>query len=298
MDHSLIDYIKRKKTELNLPIFEVGWSGEDEEGQLYFDDDHSPRPIYSLSKNFVSLTLGAISLSHPVDFNEDVYSLFASSYSSIPEIWKQVTIENVLTQTTGIDKGFLDCDQEDMKKYGNDYLLSTLLRPITYKPGAKFVYSDSNYYLASRIIEKIADEPYGDVLKTLVLNPLEIRLSISPLTDLTNRLMGATGLFLHALDVAKLGSVVSSGGIYKGKRLVSGSYLRQATSPIAKVDENTGYGYSFWNNTPNNKTYGNGMYGQFLIIGDEVSICYLADSRKGDLHHLDQILLGWKKGGS
>ena len=46
--------------------------------------------------------------------------------------------------------------------------------------------------------------------------------------------IGATGLYLSAGDMVKLGALYRDGGVYEGKRLLSQAWTRRATSPIRR----------------------------------------------------------------
>jgi len=56
----------------------------------------------------------------------------------------------------------------------------------------------------------------------------------------------ASGLRLRPRDMAKLGQLVISHGIWKGKPIVSTEWLKEATTPRFPVETNHYYGYQWW----------------------------------------------------
>lgn len=58
--------------------------------------------------------------------------------------------------------------------------------------------------------------------------------------------MTGGGLRLRSRDFLKLGQLVRNGGTWNGKRILSESWLKTATSPHSRIDEKTEYGYLFW----------------------------------------------------
>ena len=92
------------------------------------------------------------------------------------EDWKTVTIAHVLSQTIGIASWFLDIDVEDIRQYPTgDFLRLVLRAPLVYRPGEKMVYSDSNYYLASRIVAAVSGKKLQDFCLKICFNPLHFQ---------------------------------------------------------------------------------------------------------------------------
>ncbi|MDB5007521.1 MAG: CubicO group peptidase beta-lactamase class family [Mucilaginibacter sp.] len=86
-----------------------------------------------------------------------------------------VTIENLLSQTSGIIN-FQDIKNPDPKlvrenytpAQGVDYFKN---EPLQFKPGSRFEYSNSNFFLLGYIIELVTGQTYGSYIQQHVLAP-------------------------------------------------------------------------------------------------------------------------------
>jgi len=84
----------------------------------------------------------------------------------------KITIENLLTQTSGIKDYMAISNPADERtnytpKQGVDYFKN---EPLEFKPGSQFKYSNSNYYLLGSILEVVTGETYADYLQENVLD--------------------------------------------------------------------------------------------------------------------------------
>lgn len=84
-----------------------------------------------------------------------------------------VTIENLLSHTSGIIDFFAIQHPDPSKvhdhytsKQGVDYFKD---EPLVFKPGSRYAYSNSNFYLLGYIVEQVTGEPFGNYLQKNVL---------------------------------------------------------------------------------------------------------------------------------
>jgi len=134
---------------------------------------HTKFAIGSISKQFVAAALlriqeeGKIKLTDPL-----------SKYLNGFPRGKEITLRQLLTHTSGIreytegEKFFSRC--------GNSPLPGEVFQmieayPFGDQPGRRFSYSNSNYYLAGMVLEKVMGEGLGQILERLFFKPLGMK---------------------------------------------------------------------------------------------------------------------------
>jgi CubicO group peptidase (beta-lactamase class C family) len=96
-----------------------------------------------------------------------------------PEVWKDVTVRNLLTHTSGIT----DYTNSEYTKAGGlinlrgDYTEAELYQkliqlPLNFETGTKWKYSNTGYVLLGFLIHKVTGEFYGDFLQERIFRPL------------------------------------------------------------------------------------------------------------------------------
>lgn len=90
---------------------------------------------------------------------------------------------------------------------------------------------------------------------------------------------GSTGLYLKPSDVHKIGLLILNNGVYKGKKVISSSYInemkrKQITLDVYRTNnplKPIGYGYGLWYVNPN-VHYISGANGQYIIVDERKGI--------------------------
>lgn len=213
---------------------------------------------YSVTKAFIATAAGILWERGQLDLDEPVTEIL-KGYKPADDKWRRVTTRQALSHTMGIGRGYLDIDVEDIYSYGTEDFLEVVFRePLPYDPGTHEKYSDAAYYLASRVVEAAAGESADSFLMREIMLPMKIQEAAWSRCPM-NHPIGATGLYIRARDMAKLGWLYANGGVYEGKKLLSGRWLAEekrgglAFRPCGKGDAR-GKG---------------GMYGQMLMFSEE-----------------------------
>ena len=92
-----------------------------------------------------------------------------------PKAWDEITIEHLLTHTSGI-YNYTE-SLEFLKTLPVLVTLKDLIakfkdKPLNFKPGEKFSYSNSGYILLGQIIETVSGHNYTSFLKQAIFDPL------------------------------------------------------------------------------------------------------------------------------
>jgi len=141
----------------------------------------------------------------------------------------------------GLEKGFLfEADRYTLDT--DDWLDYCLKQPLKYLPGEKTTYSNSYFYLLSRILHKASGVKLDKFLRQHLFKPLGIN-DCAWASCPYGFPQGGTGLYLSTKDMAKLGVLYMNGGVWEGKRIISEEWIQSATKSHTSPDYWAQFGY-------------------------------------------------------
>lgn len=246
--------------------------------------------IFSLTKNVIALCIGILIDQGKLSLSSDISEIFIDEYQEAIS-YQGVRVIDVLHQVTGIKNGFLDIDVDDPASFFyDDYLKIVFEKGIYYHDKTHFVYSDSNYYLLGRVVQKVAKQKLDDFIVSHIFKPLNITDYDFQYDPLHNQ-MGATGIFVDARDVAKIATIFLNGGEFKGHRIVSKHFIDLAMNDLVNVDDRTEYGYSIWVDKESGLRHGSGMLGQIFVLYDQEIISFVSKDINDKMNPLKVYLL-------
>ncbi|MEP7038244.1 MAG: serine hydrolase domain-containing protein [Acidobacteriota bacterium] len=92
-----------------------------------------------------------------------------------PEAWKDVSVRNLLTHTSGVKSYTSLGGFELSKRYKvNDFIKELSPQLLDFEPGSAYKYSNSGYSLLGYIIEAASGKNYWEFLQTRIFNPLKM----------------------------------------------------------------------------------------------------------------------------
>ncbi len=129
----------------------------------------------SITKQFTATAILQLAEQHKVSVQDKACQYF----DQCPEAWKQITIHQLLSHTSGIPS------YTDMKTFTQPNFMRVPLspaavlllskdKPLEFAPGAKWKYDNSGYTFLGIIIEKASGEKYADYLKKHIFEPLHM----------------------------------------------------------------------------------------------------------------------------
>lgn len=179
-------------------------------------------------------------------------------------IYKNITIKNLLNQTSGIRDFSSDIEDSITITWNNDSLIKYLQghNSLFFNPGEKFYYCNTNYALLALIIEKMSRKSYGDFLTNNIFRKLSMKNTFCPSTDsMLNTYKLAKGYFyvsgVKQSDI--IGNIKGAGSIYStvedlykwdralySNTLVSSESIEDAfTQPFLNNGEKSNYGFGW-----------------------------------------------------
>ncbi|HLW64055.1 MAG TPA: serine hydrolase [Gemmataceae bacterium] len=127
--------------------------------------------LASVSKQFVAT--GIMILEH--DGKLKVDDKLEKHLPDCPKAWADVTLAQLMSHTSGVPENLRPALFQGKwpLPVGSSHVYDVVKdKPLDFKPGEKWSYSNTGYDLLGLIIEKITGKPYGDFLKERIFDPL------------------------------------------------------------------------------------------------------------------------------
>lgn len=230
-------------------------------------------PVGSITKQFTAATVMQLVEQGKVDLNARVSRYLPSAPHA-----GEITVRELLNQTSGLpdyleDKALLASIMTGTVGPQSVPKLVALVdgKPLHFKPGTKYEYSNTNYALAGLIVAHVTGTPYGQVLQTAIFTPVGMKdsqylsMSVPKGPNATRGYNYAKGTFTvlpsFSMDwgnaagaiASNVGDLVRWDGAFFGGKVISLQGVQVATTPPARVvmlaskdhNNNLGIGYAF-----------------------------------------------------
>jgi CubicO group peptidase (beta-lactamase class C family) len=226
------------------------------DGKLVFEEyfyeynRNSFQELRSATKSFISALTGiAIEKGFIKSKNETVLSYFPEyTFSNNSDAKKQITIEHLLTNQSG-----LDCDISNDKSEGNetkmsnsdDWIKFTLDLPMVDTPGGKGMYCSGNPITLGRIIEKTAKQSLPEFAKKNLFSPLNItnfKWNFKPDKSSAETFCQ---LYLRPRDMTKFGLLYLNNGNWNENQIIPSDWVQQSLTKHSTI-QGVDYGYLWW----------------------------------------------------
>lgn len=242
------------------------------------------RHVYSISKSWTSTAVGIAVDEGLIKLDDKLISFFPDELpAKVGDNLAAMTLRHVLSMNTGHDQDTLDRVASREPGWAKRFLSLD----VGHVPGTHFAYNSTATYMLSAVITKVTGMRMVDYLKPRLFNPLGIKdvwWEESP--DGVND--GGWGIHVSPEDMLKLGVLYLNKGVWNGRRILSESYIAEATSAVSDNSVNTapdwklGYGYQWWR-CQHDCYRGDGAFGQYIIVSPEKDMVAVIISENGDM---------------
>ncbi|MDR1901341.1 MAG: beta-lactamase family protein [Treponema sp.] len=231
--------------------------GEKIAGHRWIPD--TPKVVFSVSKSFTSIAVGMAIEEGKLNLKDRVIGAFPDKAPNADERTQALTLEHCLTMS----RGYPEFTRPESVSH-------VLQQKLSSDPGSIFLYDNACTFLASAMLTKATGLTVRDYLEERLFRPLGIP---KPNWEETSDgyTIGGTGLEVSTASLAVFGQFLLQRGNWKGKQLISASWIDCAsrahisTSDSRHPDYDLGYGYQFW--PCRHGAYRcDGKDGQFVIV--------------------------------
>ncbi|HMV48477.1 MAG TPA: serine hydrolase [Blastocatellia bacterium] len=141
-----------------------------------FDIPNTPQTKFrlgSVTKQFTAVSILLLQERGKLNVQDSICKYF----DACPEAWKEVTVHHLLTHTGGLPNftNFPDYTKTMMIPTSMESLIARFKdKPLDFKPGEKWNYSNSGYVTLGYIVEKVAGESYESFVRKNIFDPLKM----------------------------------------------------------------------------------------------------------------------------
>jgi CubicO group peptidase (beta-lactamase class C family) len=223
--------------------------------------------MYSVTKSFVSLAIGALVTDGMIALDDPIEKFFPkeAAASPCPYLPKQ-TVRQMLTMTTANPhRGWFEAHNGDRVKF---YFDGKGLN----RPGMIFEYDSTGSFILGSLVERVTGEELMTYLRRRLLDRIGFSKEAYMLKCPGGHSWSDSALLCTPRDLLLAARLCMAEGEWEGEQLIDRDYMRTATSK--QVDNNNwgtndydtqGYGYQIW------RTFDNSFC--FCGMGCQYAIC-------------------------
>jgi hypothetical protein len=169
--------------------------------------------------------------------------------------------------------------------------------PPTHEGGGIFLYDTSGTVVLNAIVEKVSGKELLEYMRPKLLDPIGFSEEAWCVERPEGGAWGGSGILCTTRDLAKFALLLLHKGCWKGKQLLSRSYLDEACAPLIdnrisqeRAETQFGYGYQIWQTRYNG--YGtSGLGGQLSVCLPEKDLVLVTTADTQAIAHGNDIIL-------
>lgn len=259
------------------------------DGNLIYEGYWSPmnrdflHRLYSCSKSFVSVAVGAAIGEGLLDLDDPVNKFFPDKVPENQHPWQAaVKIRDLLRMASCYTQGATYTPNDP------DWADTWFAATPSHEPGRVFNYDTAATTMLCIIIARVTGKEFMDYLRVRVFD----KIGFDPANEAwcvetpCGHHWGGSGVVCRPYDFARFAQFCMNYGNWNGEQLVPEWYMREATSK--QIDnlsgrngkDNNGYGYQFWTRADGGFSL-NGMGGQFAICLPDKKLILVTHAYEG-----------------
>jgi len=211
-----------------------------------------PHLLYSLTKSFTSVAVGLAVADGLLSLDDRVVDVLPEHVpEDVTEQGRRLTVHHLLSMTVGHATDSLD---EAWRLEPDDLTRGFLRVPFTEVEGSRHVYDNATTYVLARMVERVTGRGLPELLDERIFRPMGVDHAEWDRVA-SGAAFGFHGLHLTTEAVAAFGELLLREGVWEGRQLLPGAWVRLATSRHVDTpqpadgsldaDSTAGYGYQF-----------------------------------------------------
>ena len=232
-------------------------------------------PVYSITKAVTFIAAGMAADDGLLTVNDPLLRHLPEKYARAMsgdqrKAYEHITLRRLMTMSVA---------EYPFAVSGEDWLENALSIPLSEPEKLSFNYSNVSAYLVGVAAAEATGERLDQYLNRRLFAPLGIPdppCQFSP----EGYFYGASGLELTVNELSRIGQMLSDGGIYEEKRILSEAYVKEAVS-VQQMNREGGYGYFFWKYRDGFSM--NGKWGQkcYVLPKQKTIVTFLSHMEEG-----------------
>lgn len=222
---------------------------------------------YSITKSVVATLVGIALDDGAIRSLDEPVSRFLQG------VRHRYTLRHLLTMTAGTETGG-EWDIDAVMARASGWVDWILAAPARREPGETFAYDNGSTHVLGAAVAAAVGMPLSELAADHLFEPLEIETFEWP-RDPDGRCYGFGHLRLRPRDLAKLGELYLADGAFRGRRVVSRSFVEAATQPSTAggPPEGSAYGLLWWVGAePRRHFFAAGYAGQSLTVISDLEL--------------------------
>ena len=246
--HAFLDAVENRRIMLHGFAF---LRGDNIFAEGYYAPIHRDfmHRMYSTSKSYTAMAIGALTAEGKISLDDPVYKYFPDKLpEKLHPYTAEVTIRNLLMMSTQFEK-------QPYGRYVPDWEYCFFNTEPVLHPGTRFKYDTCGTYMLDCIIERVSGKPFLEYLKDVALREIGFSEDAFCIQSPDRKSWGGSGVIATLRDTVRLATLVKNRGVAHGKQLLPADFIDEATSnlidnsnefPDITATQGRGYGYQIW----------------------------------------------------